>query len=61
VLGGKAVIKLQPGDLIRLQLAGGGGWGDPRSRAPEAVAEDVKEGKVSLKRAAQIYGWAEHT
>ena len=50
------MIKLQPGDLIRLQIAGGGGWGDPRSRAPEAVAEDVSEGKVSRGRARDVYG-----
>ncbi len=38
---------LQPGDLFHHRMAGGGGWGDPRERDPEARARDVLNEKVS--------------
>ena len=39
---------------------GGGGHGDPRTRAPEAVARDVRDGVVSPEAARDIYGWTGH-
>jgi N-methylhydantoinase B len=56
-LHSKAVFAIQAGDLVRLTLAGGGGWGDSAQRAPEAVANDVREGKISSERARAVYGW----
>ena len=38
---------LQPGDLFHHRMAGGGGWGDPLERDPEARARDVLNEKVS--------------
>jgi N-methylhydantoinase B len=38
---------LQPGDVFHHRMAGGGGWGDPRARDPEAAARDVANEKVS--------------
>jgi N-methylhydantoinase B len=38
---------LQPGDVFHHRTAGGGGWGDPRERDPEAAARDVANEKVS--------------
>ena len=38
---------LQPGDVFHHQMAGGGGWGDPRDRDVEAVVRDVLDEKVS--------------
>ncbi len=35
---------------------GGGGWGDPLERDPERVREDVLEGYVSPRSAAEDYG-----
>lgn len=35
---------------------GGGGWGDPFTRDPAAVATDVRLGFVSVERAASDYG-----
>lgn len=35
---------------------GGGGWGDPLSRVPSDVADDVKNEKISLTAAREQYG-----
>lgn len=40
----KARIVLQPGDTITFETPGGGGFGPPEERAPEASARDVAEG-----------------
>ena len=37
------------GSVLRLQSSGGGGWGDPAQRAPEARAKDLREGVVTEK------------
>lgn len=37
---------------------GGGGWGDPFQRSPEAVLRDVRDGVVSIDGAARDYGVA---
>jgi N-methylhydantoinase B len=42
--------------LLRYINAGGGGWGDPLQRDPEAVKRDVRDGCVSLEGAARDYG-----
>lgn len=39
-----------------VRSAGGGGWGDPRRRDPEAIARDVLDGIVSITAAREIYG-----
>ncbi len=49
---------LQAGDTFRLDTPGGGGFGDPRTRAPESVLADVREGYVSPARAEKDYGVA---
>ena len=43
-------------DVLVLQSAGGGGYGDPLDREPERVAADVAEGLVSPERARDLYG-----
>lgn len=45
-----------PRDRIRLELPGGGGFGDPRTRDPARVAEDVADGLVSRASAERHYG-----
>lgn len=50
--------KLAPGDRVRFVMTGGGGYGDPLTRAPERVAQDVREGKVSAASARRDYGVA---
>lgn len=54
---GKATgIKLRRGDVVVMQSAGGGGYGDPLQREPELVQRDVALGYVSVERARDRYG-----
>jgi len=56
ILPGLAQIALQPGDVIRLEQSGGGGWGDPRLRDPQALEDDIADGYVSMESAYRTYG-----
>jgi N-methylhydantoinase B len=47
-----------PRDAIRLQLPGGGGFGDPRARDPKAVRDDVLDGLITAEQARRDYGVA---
>ena len=49
-------IPIATGDLIRIRTTGGGGWGDPAGRDPDAVRRDRAEGKVSAEAARAVYG-----
>jgi N-methylhydantoinase B len=49
---------LQPGEWIRGVEAGGGGYGDPLAREPEAVLNDVLERWVTPRAAREVYGVA---
>jgi N-methylhydantoinase B len=49
-------LRLDEGDVIRVVTGNGGGWGDPRLRAPEAIAEDLRDGYVTPERARIVYG-----
>ena len=44
------------GDLIRHELASGGGWGDPLERDPAMVLADFLDEKVTADHARQVYG-----
>ena len=48
--------RLNPGDAITIRAGGGGGFGPPHEREPERVAEDARQGYVSLAAAAESYG-----
>jgi N-methylhydantoinase B len=50
------VATLQPGDVFHHRMPGGGGFGDPRKRDPEAVLRDVLDEKVSADAARAVYG-----
>jgi N-methylhydantoinase B len=47
---------LREGDVVVIQSAGGGGYGDPLERPAEAVAADAREGYITEERAAASYG-----
>lgn len=53
-----AGLRLNKGDLLTLEFAGGGGWGDPRERPAEQVRQDVIRGYVSRAAARDDYGVA---
>jgi N-methylhydantoinase B len=44
------------GEVVKLMTGGGGGWGPPSERDPEAVRRDVREGYVSAEAARCDYG-----
>jgi N-methylhydantoinase B len=50
------VASLKVGDAFMIRSGGGGGYGDPRERTFEEIEEDVRQGYVSVKAAAQLYG-----
>jgi N-methylhydantoinase B len=52
----KARLQLAAGDVLRVLTGGGGGYGDPFERAPEAVLADVLDQKVSPDAARERYG-----
>ena len=52
---GKETLNLRKGDILRVQVAGAGGWGPPEQRDPEKTTEDVRNGKVSIERARDVY------
>ena len=54
-LPGVTSATLEPGERLLAYTCGGGGYGDPKRRAPERVAKDVKEGWISQERAEQVY------
>ncbi len=51
-----SLTHLMPGDVVEMDAAGGGGFGNPFERNPEAVLADVREGYVSIDRAKSDYG-----
>ncbi|UYN94702.1 MAG: hydantoinase B/oxoprolinase family protein [Enhydrobacter sp.] len=54
----KAHSSVPAGERLRVAMPGGGGYGDPRKRPAEKVAEDVRLGLVSREAARDLYGVA---
>jgi N-methylhydantoinase B len=50
------LTQLNPCDVIIMDAAGGGGYGDPLGRDPELVRDDVVDGYVSIESAKTLYG-----
>ena len=48
--------QLRPGDVVIMDAAGGGGYGDPLERDPELVEKDAADGYVSIESAKEDYG-----
>jgi N-methylhydantoinase B len=55
-LSSKCVVELKPGDTVSFQTPGGGGYGSPFERDPNAVLRDVVGGKINIQRAHDLYG-----
>ena len=51
----KALFTVEPGDTLRTQTPGGGGYGDPTERSPERVRKDVRNGVISEQAATDVY------
>ena len=54
-LSSKVTVELKPGDVISFRTCGGGGYGPPGERDPRLVLSDVRNGKVSVQRAREVY------
>lgn len=55
-LPAKGRASLPPTTQVVLELPGGGGFGDPKERAHEALERDLAEGYVSKEKASECYG-----
>jgi N-methylhydantoinase B len=47
---------IKKGDAFAVRSGGGGGFGDPFTRPPSKVADDVRQGYVSISSAQRDYG-----
>jgi N-methylhydantoinase B len=52
----KFLTELKRDDVLRIRLASGGGYGDPLTRVPERVLNDLREEKITVAHAAAAYG-----
>ena len=57
-LNAKALKDLKPGEVVHVNLPGGGGYGDPMRRDIEKVRWDAIEGYITPEKAEKNYGVA---
>lgn len=55
--GAAARLRVAKGEVARLVTGTGGGYGDPRKRPRERVAEDLKNGYITAEQARRDYGY----
>jgi N-methylhydantoinase B len=55
-LSSKVTMTMYSGEVLRHELAGGGGWGDPLERDPNHVLRDIRNELVSIETAKYDYG-----
>ena len=53
-------LALKAGDRVRLETSGGGGWGAPKNRPAQKVADDLAEGRISPETAQKFYDYPPH-
>ncbi len=51
-----AALTMHRGDRLRVETGGGGGFGDPAERTHEAIARDLREGRITPAFAREAYG-----
>ncbi|HTR37620.1 MAG TPA: hydantoinase B/oxoprolinase family protein [Bryobacteraceae bacterium] len=56
-LGSKVNFPLRRGDRLIIEIAGGGGYGDPRERSREAVLRDIEYGFLNMEQAREQFGF----
>ena len=56
IMPSSARLHLKAGNIFSVQPPGGGGYGDPAKRDPDALTNDISEGFVSADAAARDYG-----
>ena len=49
---------MAPGDSMRIETPGGAGYGDPGERDLAALADDLRDERISRERAERVYGAA---
>ncbi len=54
-LPGKGELRVSPGQTLVFQTPGGGGFGRPRDRDPDAVRRDLADGLISPDAAIEVY------
>ena len=47
---------MRKGDRLVIEIAGGGGYGDPRERAREDVERNLREGLITEEEAKEVFG-----
>ncbi len=57
-LRNKGFQSIPKGDRLIVEMPGGGGYGDPKMRDPETVADDVRAGFIDAATAEKDYGVA---
>jgi N-methylhydantoinase B len=56
-LSAKRSFEIPRGEILRIESAGGGGYGDASTRERERVQRDVRDGYVSEEAARSLYGY----
>jgi N-methylhydantoinase B len=59
-IGKEKGLELQAGDLVSVETGGGGGYGAPRERSPDAIRRDLDAGYVTRERVEADYGVVVH-
>jgi N-methylhydantoinase B len=57
-LPSKVTRAIKYGDVVRIVVAGGGGYGDPDERSPAAIKRDIEAGLLTEGQARSAYGAA---
>lgn len=52
----KFIGKMTRDELLRVEMPGSGGYGNPLERDAAAVAEDIRQKKITPERAESVYG-----